>query len=137
MEKVTAKYEVVMIFNVNRGEDGVKALSDKFKKLIEENGTIDAVEEWGKRRLAYPIEDELEGYYVLVQFTSEPDFPAELDRVFKITDGVLRSMIVRAEELPVKEQKNAPKAEVKTAPVAETAEEAPAEEAKADENEAM
>jgi small subunit ribosomal protein S6 len=53
------------------------------------------VDEWGKRRLAYLIDDQAEGYYVLVNFSANPDFPAELDRVFKITDGVLRTMIVK------------------------------------------
>ena len=67
---------------------------EKFKALIEQNGTIDSVDDWGKRRLAYEIQDELEGYYVLVNFTCPPEFPAELDRVYKITDGVLRSLIV-------------------------------------------
>lgn len=92
------KYETVMIFSTKSGDEAVTALGDKFKALIEENATVDKVEEWGKRRLAYPIEDELEGYYILVEFTSNPDFPAELDRVYKITDGVLRSMIIREDE---------------------------------------
>ena len=69
-------------------------IRDRFKTLISENGTIDGIEEWGKRRLAYPIQDEVEGFYVLINFTSAPDFPAELDRIYKITDGVLRSLIV-------------------------------------------
>ncbi|MBQ8177477.1 MAG: 30S ribosomal protein S6, partial [Oscillospiraceae bacterium] len=56
------------------------------------NGTMESVNEWGKRKLAYEINYEAEGYYVLYTFTSKPDFPAELDRVFKITDGVMRSM---------------------------------------------
>jgi small subunit ribosomal protein S6 len=110
------KYETIMIFNVQQNEEGITALADKFKALIAENGTIDAVEEWGKRRLAYPIEDEIEGYYLLVRFTSHPSFPAELDRVYKITDGVLRTLIVVNEQ----EEKPAPaKAEpVKAEPVA-------------------
>lgn len=115
MANITAKYEVLMVFNVKSGEEGVKALRDKFKALISENGTVDIVEDWGKRRLAYPIEDEIEGYYLLVRFTSAPDFPAELDRVAGINDGVLRTMIVRADELP---DRPAPKATA-TAPVAE------------------
>ena len=65
-----------------------------FRSLVEANGTVDKVEDWGKRRLAYPINDLTEGYYTLVQFTSAPSFPAELDRVFKITDGIMRSIIV-------------------------------------------
>ncbi len=93
MAKVSAKYEVMAVFSIAEGEDKVKALVEKFKALIEKNGTVEEVNEWGKRKLAYPINDETEAYYVLYTFESKPDFPAELDRVFKITDGVLRSMI--------------------------------------------
>lgn len=98
MAKLTANYETVMIFNVQTGEEGIAALTEKFKNLISANGTITNVEDWGKRRLAYPIEDETEGYYLFVEFTSAPEFPAELDRIYKITDGVLRSMIVNKVE---------------------------------------
>ncbi len=90
----TSKYETIMILNTKLGEEGITSLFEKFKTLIEKNGTIDSIDDWGKRRLAYEIEDETEGYYYLVNFTSSPDFPAELDRVYKITDGVLRSLIV-------------------------------------------
>jgi len=91
-------YETVMIFSTTNGDEGVSALSEKFQALIKENGTIDKVEEWGKRRLAYPINDELEGVYLYVEFTAGVAFPAELDRVYKITDGVLRTMIIRKDE---------------------------------------
>ena len=74
------------------------ALVGKFKSLIEANGTIDSIDEWGKRRLAYPINDEEEGVYTVIDFTSEPSFPAELDRVYKITEGVMRSLIIAHEE---------------------------------------
>jgi len=94
MAKITATYEAVMIFNTKLGEDGIKALITKFNELIEKNGTIDVFQEWGKRKLAYNIQDETDGYYVLYNFTSKPDFPAELDRILKITDGVLRSLII-------------------------------------------
>ena len=89
-----ANYETVVIFNTKLGEEGIAANVEKFKSLISENGTITNVDEWGKRKLAYAIEDETEGYYMLVEFTSAPEFPAELDRIYKITDGVLRSMII-------------------------------------------
>lgn len=98
MAKQSMSYETLMVFNTQLGEEGVNALAEKFKGMIAENGTIDNVDDWGKRRLAYPIEDEIEGYYLLVEFTSNPAFPAELDRVYKITDGVLRTMIVCKEE---------------------------------------
>ena len=94
MAKNIANYETVAIFNVQVGEEGLAALTEKFKALISANGTITNVEEWGKRRLAYPIQDETEGHYLFVEFTSAPEFPAELDRIYKITDGVLRSLIV-------------------------------------------
>lgn len=88
------KYETMLVTTATLDEETGVALVEKFKSLIEANGTIDSVEEWGKRRLAYPINDEEEGIYTLIKFTSGPDFPAELDRVYKITDGVLRTMIV-------------------------------------------
>ena len=98
MEKIMHEYETVMVLNTKLGEEGVQALLEKFKAMIAENGTLGTVEEWGKRRLAYEIMDETEGYYALVNFTSDADFPAELDRVYKITDGVLRSLIIRKGE---------------------------------------
>ncbi len=98
MAKISAKYEVVYIVNSTLGEEEINAIVAKFKALIEENGTIEKHDEWGKRRLAYAIQDMNEGYYVYASFTSAPAFPAELDRVFKITDGILRSMIVNIDE---------------------------------------
>jgi len=93
MAKTSASYETMVVFNTKLGEEGIKSLVEKFKALIEENGTLETVNEWGKRKLAYAIEDETEGYYVLYNFTSNPNFPAELDRILSITDGVLRSLI--------------------------------------------
>lgn len=93
MAKVSANYEVMYIINPAVGEEGIAALVEKFKTLIEENGTITEMEEMGKRKLAYLINKVSEGYYVLVKFTSAPEFPAELDRIMKITDGILRSLI--------------------------------------------
>jgi len=94
MAKLSAKYEVMAVYSMKDGEDAAKALVEKFKKLIEKNGTIESVDEWGKRKLAYEIDDQADGYYVLYTFESKPDFPAELDRKFKITEGVMRSMII-------------------------------------------
>ena len=90
-----SSYEVVLIFSVSQGEEATNALVEKFKNLIAENATVENVDEWGKRKLAYLIDDEAEGYYVLINFESEADFPAELDRITNITDGVLRSMIIK------------------------------------------
>ena len=89
------KYETMLVFSVANGDESVTALVEKFKALIEANGTIESIDEWGKRKLAYPINYETEGYYMLVTFTCEPDFPAELDRIVKITEGVLRSLTVK------------------------------------------
>lgn len=87
-------YETIIVFSVKNGDEAVEALKTKFTDLIAKNATMGEVEEWGKRRLAYEINYETEGYYVLFNYAAEPDFPAELDRVVKITDGVLRSLIV-------------------------------------------
>ena len=92
-----AKYETMLVVSTATDEEATLALVAKFKALIEANGTIENVEEWGKRKLAYPINDETEGYYVVTTFESAPEFPAELDRVYRITDGVLRSMIIAKE----------------------------------------
>ena len=97
MAKISQSYETVMVFSC-KNEEAIPALVEKFTTLISENATVDGVEEWGKRRLAYEIEDEQEGYYVMITFTSKPDFPAELDRIYNITDGVLRSLTVAVEE---------------------------------------
>ena len=89
-----AKYETMLVTSSALDEEASAALIGKFKSLIEANGTIDSVDDWGKRRLAYPINDLTEGCYTLIEFTSAPSFPAELDRIFKITDGIMRSLIV-------------------------------------------
>lgn len=91
-EKIVHSYETMYIVDVSKSEEETKAVVDKFKALIEANGTVESVDEWGRRHLAYPINDMNEGYYVLVKYTAEPQFAAELDRVFNITDGILRSM---------------------------------------------
>lgn len=87
-------YETIMVFSLKKGDEAVEALKTKFSEMIAKNGTLGEVEEWGKRKLAYDINYETEGYYVLFNYEAEPDFPAELDRVLKITDGVIRSIIV-------------------------------------------
>ena len=94
MAKVSANYEVVYIIDPAQGEENTAALVAKFKTLVEQNGTLAEVEEWGKRKLAYAINYITEGYYVLISFTSAPDFPKELDRILGITDGIIRSLIV-------------------------------------------
>ena len=88
------KYEVVLVLSLSKGEEAVEALKAKFIDMIGKHGTLGEVEEWGKRKLAYPINYETEGFYVVAQFECDENFPAELDRVINITDGVLRSLIV-------------------------------------------
>ena len=97
MAKISGKYEVLYIIDPAQGEEGIAALVEKFKALVESNGTLTSIDEWGKRRLAYPINDLMEGYYVLMTMDAKPEFPAELDRVFKITEGVMRSLITDVE----------------------------------------
>jgi len=97
MEK-KAMYECLYIVNSALGEEAITAITDKFTALIEANATIDSINVWGNRRLAYPINDLNDGYYVLVKFESAPEFPAELDRIFNITDGIFRALITRVEE---------------------------------------
>lgn len=93
MSEIKNNYEVMFIVNSTLTEEAISATVEKFQKLIGENGEVTKVEEIGKKRLAYPIMKMSEGYYVLVEFTSNPEFPKELDRIFNITDEVIRSLI--------------------------------------------
>ena len=97
-EKLMHSYETIFIIDAGLDEEATKAVVEKFTGLIAANGTVEEVDEWGKRRLAYEIDDKTEGYYVLVNFTSDADFPKELDRQYRITDTVLRTIIVRRDE---------------------------------------
>ena len=92
MEKKICSYETLFAVSGNLVEEDCKALVEKFVTLINENASDVTVNEWGKRRLAYPIDYITEGYYVLVNFKSEPSFPLELERVFGITEGIIRYM---------------------------------------------
>ena len=98
MAKLSANYEAMFIIDPRKNEEETAALVERFKTLAEGNATQVEVDEWGKRRLAYPINDLNEGYYVLMTFTAPAALPAELDRVFRITDGVMRSMIISKEQ---------------------------------------
>ena len=98
MAKITGKYEVLYIIDPMQGEEGIAALVEKFKAMVEAEGTLSNVDEWGKRRLAYEIDDKTEGYYVLMNMETNPAFPAELERVMKITDGILRCLTTAVEE---------------------------------------
>ncbi len=93
MAKLSGSYELMIVISLSKGEEAVQSIWAKFKDLIEKHGELGEVDEWGKRKLAYPINYETDAYYIVASFTSAPEFPAELDRVLNITDGVLRSMI--------------------------------------------
>ena len=92
MAKLNESYEAMVIYSLTNGEDAAKALIEKFKGMIEANGTLESVDEGGKK-LAYEIDDQAEGYYVLYTFNAKPEFPAEFERVLKITDGVMRCLV--------------------------------------------
>lgn len=98
MAKLGGKYETIFVIDSALTDEAIAGLVEKFKTLVEQNATLGEVNEWGKRRLAYPINDLNEGHYVLMTFTAAPELPAELDRVLKITEGVMRSMIICKDE---------------------------------------
>ena len=98
MAKITGKYEVLYIIDPAQGEEGIAALVNKFKAMVEAEGTLSNIDEWGKRRMAYAINDLPEGYYVLMNMEPKPEFPAALERVMKITDGILRCLVIAVEE---------------------------------------
>lgn len=96
MAKLGEKYEAMVVFSLKNGEEQVQNLVAKFTDLIKANGELTNIDEWGKRKLAYPINYENDGYYVVYNFNAKTDFPAEFERIVSITDGVLRSMVVIA-----------------------------------------
>ena len=91
-------YEAMVVYSLKGGEEALAGLKERFQTLIEQNGTLAEVKEWGKRFLKYPINKETEGYYVLYLFTAEPEFPEEFNRIASITDGVLRVLVTRQPE---------------------------------------
>ena len=93
-----SKYETIMVYSLSKGEEAAKELMEKFKALMESNGTLESVDEWGKRRLAYLINDEAEGYYVLFNYEAEAGFPAELDRVAKINENIIRHLVINLDK---------------------------------------
>ena len=119
MEKVINSYEGMFIVSLANGEEAAKATVNKFTSLIEQNAEVVQIDDWGKRRLAYPIEDMTEGYYTVVTFKSEGAFPAEMERLMNIDETVLRSMTIRLEYEAVAKATTAPEAE--EAPVVEEA----------------
>ncbi|AUS95069.1 30S ribosomal protein S6 [Clostridium thermosuccinogenes] len=92
------KYESIFIINTEIGEDNIKALVEKFKNFLETSAQLESIDEWGKRRLAYEIKGVNEGYYVLVNFSADSSFPSELERLYKITDGILKYLIIKKDK---------------------------------------
>ena len=122
MEKKICSYETLFAVSGNLVEEDCKALVEKFVTLINENASDVNVNEWGKRRFAYPINYVTEGYYVLVDYKSEPSFPIELDRVFGITEGVMRYMTTTKCVKAAKAEVAAPAVAEETVEVAEATE---------------
>ena len=124
MEKVINTYENLFIVSLANGEDAAKETVNKFTTLIANNAEIVEVAEWGKRRLAYLINDEAEGYYTVVTFKTASDFPAELDRLFNIDENVMRAMTIKLDVKAIEKNNAAKKAPVvEAAEVVEVAEE--------------
>ena len=126
MDKVINSYEVMFIADVSNGETATEATVGKFVSLIEANAEVIDVAKWGKRRLAYPINDMPEGFYTVVTFKSEPSFPSELERLMNIDESVMRSLVLRLEYDAA--QKKAKLVEVSEPAVAEEAVAEPAAE---------
>lgn len=89
------KYESMFIIDNELGEENIQALVEKIRNLLETSAQLESIEEWGKRKLAYLINDKSEGYYVLANFSANSEFPSELERIYKITDGIIKYMIIR------------------------------------------
>ena len=132
MEKVINIYETLFIVDVTAGEEAAKASVEKFASLIAANGEIVEKAEWGKRRLAYEIDDMSEGYYVVITFKSASDFPAELDRLFNIDETIMRSTILKLDHKALEKAAKAKAAAEAAAAAAEEAAAPAAEEATAE-----
>lgn len=92
------KYESIIIVNPNVDEEGLKSLEEKFTGLINKNGNVESVENMGKKKLAYEIKKFEEGTYILFNFEAKPSAIAELERIYRITDEVLKHIIVKKGE---------------------------------------
>ena len=130
MEKKVASYESMFVVDGTLADDAIAAIVAKFTTLANENASDVVVNEWGKRRLAYPINYKNEGYYVELNYKSDPSFPAEIERIFGITEGIIRSMTTRfdgvavapaaAEATPAEEKTEVPAEDAEPAPAAST-----------------
>jgi len=92
------KYETVFILNPNLGEEGLALTTEKIKNLVETSGTLEKFDAWGSKRLAYEIDKQKEGFYFLMEYNADVSFPLELERVFKITEGVMRYLVIRLDD---------------------------------------
>ena len=97
MEKVINSYESLFIVDVTKGDDVTEATVNKFLSLIEANAEVVDVAKWGKRRLAYAIDDMPEGYYVVATYKAAGEFPGEFERLCNIDETVMRSMTIKLE----------------------------------------
>ena len=97
MDKVINSYEVMFVADVSKSEEATEATVNKFVSVIEANAEVVDVAKWGKRRLAYPINDMPEGFYTVVTFKSAPEFPNELERLMNIDESVMRSLVIKLE----------------------------------------
>ena len=92
------KYESIFVIDPRLEEEKIKEIVEKVKSFVESNAQLESIDEWGKRRLAYEVNKQKEGYYTLMHFTAEPTFPAELERIYKITEGVMKYIVVKRGE---------------------------------------
>ncbi len=92
------KYETIFVLSALLEDEKIQEIITKVKTLIETSAQLEKADEWGKKRLAYEIDDQKEGYYTLMQFSAAPEFPTELERIYKITEGVLKYLIIRRDE---------------------------------------
>ena len=122
MEKVINSYEGMFIVSLANGEEAAKATVNKFTGLVANNAEVIRIDEWGKRRFAYPIDDMNDGYYTVVTFKSEGDFPAEWQRLMNIDESVLRAMVIRLDDAVAAAAAAAPVAEAAAEEVAADAE---------------
>jgi small subunit ribosomal protein S6 len=88
-------YETIFVIDTQVGEEQTQVLVEKFKGMLETSATLESIDKWGKKKLAYPIDFKTEGYYVLANFKSEPSFPKELERIYKITDGIIKYIVIK------------------------------------------
>ncbi|MDD2579121.1 MAG: 30S ribosomal protein S6 [Eubacteriales bacterium] len=95
---MTRKYELMYILNPSIGDEALTALAERIQALIEAAGTIETVDAWGKKRLAYEINDQRDGYYGLINFSADAEFPRELERNLKNMDDVMRYLVVRTDD---------------------------------------